>query len=124
VLGRGVLLLNVVRSFKLSSHSFNLLLIELYLVLALLKLSLFGPYALVLVAILETDCPSDASPRRHPVLLLLLLSVFIYELLQFRSKHFQFRLQLLILALKLSDYQLFFRKWHVVLITHRKYRID
>ena len=118
------LLLYIIGSLKLASHSFNLLLIELNLVLALLKLSLFGPYALVLVAILETDCASDASPRRHPALLLLFLSVFIYELLQFRSEHFQFRLQLLILALKLSDYQLFFRKWHVVLITHRKYRID
>ena len=103
MLGRGVLLLDVVRSFKLSPHSFNLLLIELNLVLALLKLSLFGPYALVLVAILETDCPSDASPRRHPTLLLLLLPVLIYELLQFRSEHFQFRLQLLILALKLGN---------------------
>lgn len=101
------LLLYIIGSLELASHSLNLLLIELYLILTLFQLSLLGPDPLVLVAVFECDSPSDAPARCDSVLLRLLLPVLVNELLQLRGQHLQLILQLLILTLQLRDEHLF-----------------
>ena len=113
----------IVRSFKLSPHGLNLLLIELYLILTLLQLGLLDPDPLVLVAVLESYGPSDPSPRSHSILLQLLLPILVDELLKLRCQHLQLVLQLLILALQLADDQLLFSQRSVRVIPYWQDRI-
>ena len=98
----------IIGSLELPAHRLYLLLIKLYLILTLLQLSLLSPDPLVLVAVFECDSAAEAPARRDSVLLQLLLPVLVNELLQLRGQHLQLILQLLILALQLSDDQLLF----------------